>query len=351
MSAKHIATPLLEWYGDAHRTLPWRVPPGSNERPDPYRIWLSEIMSQQTTVAAVIPYFEAFARRWPTVSALAAAADGDVMAAWAGLGYYARARNLVACARVVAVDMGGVFPDTEAGLRGLPGVGAYTAAAIAAIAFDRRAVVVDGNVERVVARLFAVDRPLPAAKPKLRTLADSITPDRRPGDYAQAMMDLGALVCRPKAPACDRCPLTQICDAASSGVADGLPKRSPKAARPVRFANVYILRFDQRIMLLRRPPSGLLGGMLALPMSNFAAAAGAGGGFPGAPVSADWRQVPGDVRHMFTHFEFRMSVFIAESAKAEQPEAIWVDAARIRRSGLPTVFLKAAEAGLAAFQS
>ncbi|MET0294793.1 MAG: A/G-specific adenine glycosylase, partial [Phenylobacterium sp.] len=207
---------LLDWY-DAHaRSLPWRTGPAAGMagvRSDPYRVWLSEVMLQQTTVPHATPYFLGFTQRWPTVSDLAAVEDGDLMAAWAGLGYYARARNLLACAQAVAGQHGGVFPDTEAGLLALPGVGAYTAAAVAAIAFDRAANVVDGNVERVMARLFAVEEPVPGSKPELKRLAGELVTDERPGDWAQALMDLGATVCRPKAPLCDRCPVSDFCEA------------------------------------------------------------------------------------------------------------------------------------------
>ena len=223
---------LLCWYAVDKRRLPWRAENGA--RPDPYRVWLSEVMLQQTTVAAVKPYFETFTARWPTVEALAAAEDGELMAAWAGLGYYARARNLLACARVVAGELGGEFPDDEAELRKLPGIGAYTAAAIAAIAFGRRAVVVDGNVERVIARLHALNEPLPAARPRIRALADAMTPDEGAGDFAQAMMDLGATICTPRSPQCERCPVSAFCRAYREGRPEAYPVKAPKAARPHR---------------------------------------------------------------------------------------------------------------------
>jgi A/G-specific adenine glycosylase len=231
---------LLAWYAVDKRVLPWRYAAG--ERPDPYRVWLSEIMLQQTTVAAVKPYFAAFTTRWPTVGALAAAEDTEVMRAWAGLGYYARARNLLACARTVASEHGGVFPSEEAALRKLPGIGAYTAAAIAAIAFERRAVVVDGNVERVVARLFGVGEPLPQARPRLRALADSLTPDQGAGDFAQAMMDLGATICTPRSPDCGRCPISSRCRARAQGAPEAYPVKKPRAARPQREWTGYWLR-------------------------------------------------------------------------------------------------------------
>ncbi len=263
---------VLAWY-DAHaRDLPWRVRPAdraAGRRPDPYRVWLSEIMLQQTTVPHATPYFLAFTARWPTVAALAAAPEADVMAAWAGLGYYARARNLIACARRVAGELGSVFPDTEAGLAVLPGVGPYTAAAIAAIAFDAPANVVDGNVERVVARLFAVEAPLPAAKPALRSLAASLVTDERPGDWAQALMDLGAMVCTPASPICAICPAAEDCRARAGGAPQTYPRRTAKSERPKRHGAAYLLTRGDRVALVRRPARGLLGGMLALPTSDW----------------------------------------------------------------------------------
>ena len=340
IASKDIAAPLLAWYDRSHRRLPWRAPPGANAA-DPYRVWLSEIMLQQTTVAAVIPYFEAFTTRWPTVEALAAAEDGDVLAAWAGLGYYARARNLLACARAVASDHGGRFPASEAALLGLPGGGAYTAAAIAAIAFGARAVVVDGNVERVVARLFAVEDPLPAAKPRLRALADTITPEARAGDFAQAMMDLGATICRPKSPDCLVCPVIGACDAARRGIADLLPKKAPKSARPVRYANVYVLHDGGEIMLVRRPPRGLLGGMLGLPMSEIADAPHPEGAHPGAPAPARWSRGARPVSHVFTHFELHLTVFWGDLSGITKPAGDWRAADESAARDLPTLFRKA----------
>jgi len=322
---------LLDWY-DAHaRDLPWRVPPGSKMRPDPYRVWLSEVMLQQTTVPHATPYFLEFTRRWPTVEALAAVEDGELMAAWAGLGYYARARNLLACARAVARDHGGVFPDTEAGLLALPGVGRYTAAAVAAIAFDRPANVVDGNVERVMARLFAVDTPLPAAKPELKRLAGSLIGGERPGDWAQALMDLGATVCRPRAPLCDACPVSDHCAAFARGEPGRYPLRSPKAVRPRRRGIAWVLRDGQgRVGLVRRPERGLLGGMLGLPTGEWNET---GGG--DAPATADWREA-GTVEHVFTHFALTLEVRTGEG----RGDFIWTDEAAAGRA-LPSVFRKA----------
>ena len=340
IAPKEIAAPLLAWYDRSHRRLPWRAPPGANAA-DPYRVWLSEIMLQQTTVAAVIPYFEHFTTRWPTVEALAAAEDGDVLAAWAGLGYYARARNLLACARAVAEGHGGRFPSTEEALLGLPGIGAYTAAAITAIAFGERAVVVDGNVERVVARLFAVEEPLPGAKPALRALTDTITPTARAGDFAQAMMDLGATVCRPRSPDCLVCPITASCDAARRGIADLLPKKAQKAPRPVRYANVYVLRDRGEILLVRRPPRGLLGGMLGLPMSEIADAPVADNTHPGAPTLTRWSRGEGRVTHVFTHFELHLTVFSGDLSGITKPAGDWRAADESAARDLPTLFRKA----------
>nr|MBA3897671.1 A/G-specific adenine glycosylase [Sphingomonadaceae bacterium] len=279
-----VSDDLLAWYDANARVLPWRSAPGAAP-PDPYRVWLSEIMLQQTTVAAVKPYFAAFTTRWPAVGALAAAPDAEVMTAWAGLGYYARARNLLACARVVA---GKGFPDTEGELRALPGVGVYTAAAIAAIAFGRRAVVVDGNVERVVARLFAVEMPLPAARPALRRLADTITPDARAGDFAQAMMDLGNAICTPRNPDCTACPLNADCVAFATGDPAAFPVRAKKTAKPERHGVAWWVERDGRVLLVRRPAKGLLGGMRALP-GDFSAPASEGA-------------LIGRITHVFTHF-------------------------------------------------
>lgn len=317
-----IATDLLAWYDVHARDLPWRAPPGS-PLPDPYRVWLSEIMLQQTTVAAVKPYFATFLTRWPTVAALASADDADVMAAWAGLGYYARARNLLACARAV----NGRFPETEATLRKLPGIGPYTAAAIASIAFGQRAVVVDGNVERVVARLFAVETPLPAAKPELHRLTDSITPDARPGDFAQAMMDLGSTICTPRGPNCLICPIRSHCRAAAP---ETYPRKSPKAARPARTGIALWITDGDHVRLVRRPAKGLLGGMRALP----------GGGWDATPLPDAGRLI-GRVTHGFTHFDLTLAVH--ESGCAAAPDGEWWPIAGIADAGLPAVFMKAAK--------
>jgi len=327
--AVDAARALLCWYAVEKRRLPWRAEAG--ETPDPYRIWLSEVMLQQTMVAAVKPYFEAFTARWPTVQALAAAEDAEVMRAWAGLGYYARARNLLACARTVAGEHDGCFPADEAALRKLPGIGAYTAAAIASIAFGRRAVVVDGNVERVISRLHAIETPLPASRPQIRTLADAMTLDHNAGDFAQAMMDLGATICTPRCPACELCPLTAHCQAFAQGEPGRYPIKAPKAAKPRREGVAYWLERDGKVLLVRRPPKGLLGGMVALPTDE-------------PPAAADWRDA-GAVDHVFTHFALTMTLRCAEAETAA--EGIWWPVDQLGEAGLPTLFAKLAARGAA----
>ena len=333
---------LLDWY-DAHaRVLPWRVSPAGGargQRADPYRVWLSEVMLQQTTVPHATAYFLKFLGRWPTVEALAAASDDEVMAAWAGLGYYARARNLLACARAVAREHGGVFPATEAALRALPGVGAYTAAAIAAIAFDQPANVVDGNVERVMARLYAVETPLPAAKPEITRLAGMLAEGPRPGDWAQALMDLGAMVCRPKAPLCDRCPLAPECLARAGGAPDTYPRRAKKADRPRRHGAAFVLVRGGEVALVRRVPKGLLGGMLGLPTTDWRAEAWAEvDALAVAPASAGWRRL-GDIEHTFTHFSLTLEVYRAEGGAANA-DLVWLPLERALAE-MPSVFGKA----------
>ncbi|MBL8589870.1 MAG: A/G-specific adenine glycosylase [Methylobacteriaceae bacterium] len=337
-----VAAALLAWYDRHARALPWRAPPGVVA--DPYAVWLSEIMLQQTTVAAVKPFYEKFLAAWPTVEALAAAPTDDVMKAWAGLGYYSRARNLHAAAQAVAREHGGRFPDTEEGLRALPGVGPYTAAAIAAIAFGRCAVVVDGNVERVVARLFRIETPLPAAKPALRAAAATITPHARPGDFAQAMMDLGATVCTPRRPACALCPLTRDCAARRAGVEDALPARAAKAARRKRAGVVfYARRADGAVLLRTRPPKGLLGGMAELPGSAWSADFDLAKALDAAPARANWRRLEGAVTHVFTHFELTLTVFAAAfPMRAPAPAGMrWVGAEALDGEALPSLMRKA----------
>ncbi|ATC33255.1 A/G-specific adenine glycosylase [Caulobacter vibrioides] len=336
-----LRSALLAWYDAQARDLAWRVGPADRRagvRSDPYRVWLSEVMLQQTTVPHATPYFRSFTQRWPTVSDLAAVEDGDLMAAWAGLGYYARARNLLACARAVANDHGGVFPDTEEGLRALPGVGAYTAAAVAAIAFDRAANVVDGNVERVMSRLFAVEAPMPDSKPELKALAGDLVTDERPGDWAQALMDLGATVCKPKGPLCDRCPVSPWCAAYRGGAPETYPRKTKKADRPRRHGVAYVLTRGEEVALVRRPPKGLLGGMLGLPTSDWRAAPYDNAeAVAAAPLAAAWRDL-GAVEHVFTHFSLTLRVFAADGAN--DGDFVWTP--REGLSALPSVFLKAA---------
>ncbi|MBE3638770.1 A/G-specific adenine glycosylase [Mangrovicoccus algicola] len=328
---------LLEWYDRHARVLPWRAPPGSDARPDPYRVWLSEVMLQQTTVPAVKAYFHRFTLQWPTVQDLAAAEDADVMAAWAGLGYYARARNLLKCAREVAAM--GQFPDTLEGLLALPGIGPYTAAAIAAIAFGRPETVVDGNVERVMARLHAVEEPLPAAKPALVRHARALTPATRPGDHAQAVMDLGATICTPRNPACGICPWWSPCAARDLGIAADLPRKLPKKEKPVRLGIVYLgRRSDGAWLLETRPASGLLGGMLGWPGSDWAEAEPLA--MPPAP--GDWQTLNGEVRHTFTHFHLRLRPMVARlTPDTPIRRGHFVAAADFRAAHLPTVMRKA----------
>ena len=344
MNLKTLRAQLLDWYDTNARDLPWRVGPRAHAagfRADPYRVWLSEVMLQQTTVPHATPFFLKFVARWPTVGDLAAEADGEVMAAWAGLGYYARARNLLACARAVAGEHGGVLPYTETALRALPGLGPYTAAAVAAIAFDEPTNVVDGNVERVMARLFAVEATLPDAKPELKRLAAGLIRKDRPGDWAQALMDLGATVCRPKQPLCERCPVTAHCAGLATGAPEAYPRRAAKTQRPHRYGVAYVLTRGDEVALVRRPPQGLLGGMLALPTSEWRAGRWSEAeALSAAPATADWRGV-GEVEHGFTHFTLTLQLLRAEG-KAK--DVSWTP--RRGLDALPSVFLKAVRAGL-----
>jgi A/G-specific adenine glycosylase len=345
---------LLAWYDRHRRRLPWRVPPG--ERADPYRVWLSEIMLQQTTVKAVVPYYVRFLTRWNDVRSLAAAPLDEVLKAWAGLGYYARARNLHACARAVVEQHGGVFPANENELRALPGVGAYTAAAIAAIAFDLPATPVDGNVERVVARLYGVAIPLPAAKAELRRLAGGLTPARRAGDFAQAMMDLGATICTPKSPACALCPWNDACVARAHGDAEALPLRTPKREGTLRRGAAFVVRRTDGFVLLRtRPPRGLLGGMTEVPTTTWSADFAEVEALDGAPCFGAvaqpiaWHRRAGAVRHVFTHFPLELSVYTAEVPARVQPPAAtrWVKISELHGEALPSLMRKVVAHGLA----
>ena len=342
---------LLSWYDAHRRRLPWRAPPG--QRSDPYRVWLSEIMLQQTTVATVAGYFEAFLRRWPSLRELAAAPLDDVLHAWAGLGYYSRARNLHACASAIVARHDGTLPSDIDDLRALPGIGAYTAAAIAAIAFDISANAVDGNVERVVARLHAIETPMPDAKPLLRAVAARLVPQRRAGDYIQAMMDLGATICGPREPRCVVCPLFESCAGRKSGIAAALPRKRPKAARPTRRGVAFVVRRrDGAILLRRRPPRGLLGGLIEVassvwrpgPLDETTA-------FAEAPFATVWHRLPGEVRHVFTHFGLELQLVEAKvptlRAAATIPDAIWCLPDKLDEMALPTVMKKILAVALA----
>ncbi len=373
---------MLAWYDRHRRTLPWRAPPG--ERADPYRVWLSEIMLQQTTVAAVAPYYTAFLARWPAVENLAEAPIEAVMRQWAGLGYYSRARNLHVCARRVTAEHGGRFPETEAALRALPGIGPYTAAAVAAIAFGRRAVVVDGNVERVVARFFAIESPLPAAKASIKEKAADLTPFKRPGDYAQAMMDLGATICTPRKPACALCPLTAGCAAHAAGDPEAFPRKRASPERPLRRGTVFFIRRQDRMVLLRtRPEKGLLGGMSEFPgtewthfpqheESSYEAVMAVPGLDPGidpaiqellfgacvptrnaqaerpspAAASIPFRKVDTGVTHVFTHFRLELRIFVAEVPRVSlAPTGCrWVRETDLDHEALPSVMRKVLKA-------
>jgi A/G-specific adenine glycosylase len=341
------AEALLAWYDRDRRLLPWRAGPGVT--PDPYAVWLSEIMLQQTTVKAVLPCYAAFLRRWPDVTALADAELGEVLAVWAGLGYYARARNLHACAREVVSRFGGCLPDTEAGLRSLPGIGDYTAAAIAAIAFGQSVTPVDGNVERVVARLFAVTTPLPSAKAEIKALVASLTPGTRPGDFAQGLMDLGATICTPRRPACGLCPLAKGCAGHAAGLAEILPYREAKAERPVRRGTAFVaLRADGAVLLRERPLKGLLGGMLETPSSPWIEAEQTGAPkLDHTPLKAQWREMTGLVEHTFTHFHLELAVYRAEvpadaelSSAAAPERCRWVHLRDLHGAALPSVMRK-----------
>ncbi len=337
-SAETISDKLLRWYDLHARSLPWRSPPGSSA-PHPYRVWLSEVMLQQTTTAAAAPYFSRFVTRWPTVEALAAAEDGEVMAAWAGLGYYARARNLLACAREVAAR-GGRFPASEAELRELPGLGAYTAAAVAAIAFGERAVVIDANVNRVVARLFAIAEPLPEARRAIGMRAEEITPDQRSGDFAQAMMDLGATICTARVPRCTACPLAGGCQARNLDP-QGFPARLAKKLKPQRHGQAFWIEREGTVWLVRRANKGMLGGMLSLPDNGWSSHRD-GAGEP--PLSGQWISA-GSVRHSFTHFDLDLQLMLysgSDWASLDESKGEWWPLGQLDQAGLPTLFAKAA---------
>jgi A/G-specific adenine glycosylase len=342
------AESLLAWYDRHGRSLPWRA--GTGARANAYHVWLSEIMLQQTTVKAVAPYYLRFLARWPNVRKLAAAPLDDVLKAWAGLGYYARARNLHACARIVVEHHGGSFPSTEEELRALPGIGAYTAAAIAAIAFEQRTVAVDGNVERVVARLFAVETPLPAAKREIRRRAEMLLPAQRSGDFAQALMDLGATICTPKKPACAICPWMNACAARGRGNAETFPRKAPRVNGKLRHgASFVVTRADGNVLVRTRPANGLLGGMTEVPSTPWTHTFDEAAALAQAPLKARWRRLPGAVEHSFTHFPLRQAVYAAcVPARTCAPAgARWVALTDLAAEALPNVMRKVlAHAGI-----
>jgi A/G-specific adenine glycosylase len=332
---------LLAWYDRHRRVLPWRAAPG--EAADPYRVWLSEIMLQQTTVAAVRPFYQRFLELFPDVGALAAAPVEEVMRAWAGLGYYSRARNLHACAKAVVERHGGRFPETEAELLALPGIGAYTAAAVAAIAFGEPAAAVDGNVERVVARLFRIEEPLPKAKPLVRSLTLGLVPAARPGDFAQALMDLGATICTPKRPACALCPWMAPCEARAAGLQETYPRKIRKAEGQLRRGAAFVvLRADDTVLLRTRPPRGLLGGMAEPPTSAWEPDYEPSRAMLDAPLEARWQRLAGVVRHVFTHFPLELTVFLAKAPKGTPaPDHMrWTPRLKLQEEALPNVMRK-----------
>jgi A/G-specific adenine glycosylase len=340
-----LAGLLLAWYDVHRRVLPWRAPRG--KRADPYRVWLSEIMLQQTTVQAVAAYYRKFLTRWPAVKDLAAAKEDDVLAAWAGLGYYARARNLHAAAKIVAGRMGGRFPDSAEGLRQLPGVGGYTSGAIAAIAYDERQAAMDANAERVIARLYAVATPMPRAKPELHALCTALVPARA-GDFAQALMDLGSAICTPKRPACGNCPWEASCQARKRGIQEQLPVKAPKLVRPLKRGAAFVASDRSgAVLLVKRPDKGLLASMLEPPLGPWDEA------FPStakalkqAPFAAGWKKRAGIVRHGFTHFELEIEVYAACMPKRPATKGLWVPAEALGEVALPTVMRKIVEHGI-----
>jgi A/G-specific adenine glycosylase len=335
----HLHVKLLQWYDANARVLPWRT-----TSPDPYKVWLSEIMLQQTTVAAVKEYFLNFTRKWPTVEALAAAPLDDVLKAWAGLGYYARARNLHKCAGAVVRDHGGKFPDDLAGLQKLPGIGPYTAGAISAIAFNKPFAAVDGNVERVLSRLDAIETPLPDSKPQIKARAQSLMTNHRAGDFVQALMDLGATICTPKSPNCLICPWTDECEGRKLGIASTLPRKKPKKKIPTRKGHTYLaISHDGYILLRRRPEKGLLGGMMEVPGSEWSQEP-----IESPPFKFKWKKRTGTVEHTFTHFHLEVTVWVARNvARVVLDETYrWVPAEEVDSEALPTVMRKILKLGL-----
>jgi A/G-specific adenine glycosylase len=340
-----LSARLLAWYDRHRRVLPWRPPAG--KRADPYRVWLSEIMLQQTTVQAVAGYYRKFLERWPTVKDLAAAKEDDVLAAWAGLGYYARARNLHATAKVVTGELGGRFPDTAEGLKRLPGVGSYTSGAIAAIAYDERQAAMDANAERVIARFYAIEIPMPKAKVDLHRLCQALVPDRA-GDFVQALMDLGSAICTPKRPACPNCPWTDDCLGRQRGIQEQLPVKAPKIARPLKRGAAFVATDKSgAVLLVKRPDKGLLASMMQPPIGDWSA------DFPSrtlalkqAPFAANWTKRAGIVRHGFTHFELEVQVYAVSVAARPKAEGRWIARDKLADTALPTVMRKIVEHGL-----
>jgi A/G-specific adenine glycosylase len=340
-----IAARTLQWWDLSRRALAWRAEPG--EKPDPYRIWLSEVLLQQTTAQAATPYYHAFIVKWPAVEDLAAAPLEAVMSAFAGLGYYSRARNLHACAREIA-RRGGRFPTEEAALRALPGIGAYTAAAIAAIAFGRKTLPVDGNIARVLARLIALEAPCARARGEIAGLARALAPEKRAGDFAQALMDIGATICRPRAPACAECPLTEDCAAFRAGAPEAYPRRAEKKARPSRRGAVFFARrSDGAFLARRRPPRGLLASTIELPGTPWTSTGPDGGLADAAPVSARWRRLPGEVEQVFTHFALSLTVYAAKFDGAAPAGCFWVEPQAVGAAGFSSMMRKAVEHALA----
>jgi A/G-specific adenine glycosylase len=339
--SQDLSGQLLAWYDRHRRVLPWRARAG--QRTEPYAVWLSEIMLQQTTIAAVIPYFLRFLDRWPTVAGLAAAPLDDVLTEWAGLGYYARARNLHACAKAVVERHSGIFPADRETLKALPGIGDYTSGAIAAIAFDIQAAAVDGNAERALSRIFAIETPMPAAKPELRRIGESLVPANRPGDFAQALMDLGATICTPRKPSCVLCPWHLTCRAVAMGIAETLPRKAAKAVRPHRTGIAFwVIDGTGAVLLRRRAEKGLLGGMMEVPSTEWAALApSAAAAKSTAPMAAEWRVLPGQVRHVFTHFELTLTVWAAKvPGKGDPKLGTWVKPDRFGGYALPSLMMK-----------
>ena len=348
LNIARLRSELLGWYDEAGRTLPWRIRPEDREsgaEADPYKIWLSEIMCQQTSVTAAGPYWHKFLKKWPQVTTLASAPRDDVLSAWAGLGYYARARNLHACANIIANKHNGVFPRGEENLLKLPGIGPYTAAAIASICWDEATNVVDGNVERVIARMFRVEEALPKSRRQIKTLAGEVADPIRPGDYGQALMDLGSQVCKPKNPKCGACPWRFACKAYAGDCAQNYPVKGNKKARPVRYGAVFYLENSGKTLLRRRPDKGLLGGMMELPGTEWTAKKRPIDSLiKQAPEQRNWRKIEPDISHVFTHFALTLAVFTAEGG--DTLTGIWADLGSLDDYALPSLMRKAIAAAL-----